>query len=298
MERSIKSIRMVLLISLFVLLAAPMQVLAEEATPRALLEGLGLETVNVSVTAEGIEAPSEAPAGPVLLVVHNQTDGFAFVDIVRLPEEIDVDGYLEATGGEGAIPGWASEVVIAGGAEVPPGASGHVGLVLEPGEYTVVAGSETPIPVSSASLMAVGEASAEAADAVPADLNVDMGHYTFDFPDTVAPGQQVWRVTNSHEGVLHHLIVIPTDRLYTVEEVQEGIMGDFSGTPVPDGFSLFSLAEEDAASSPVISSGQTVWIEANMEPGYYVAICFLPDPGQEVPHFVFGMIDTFEVVAD
>lgn len=299
MQRLIQRFPVMLMISLVALLAVPVHLAAQEATPgTSLLEGLGLETINVSVTDEGLEAPLEAPAGPVLLIAHNRTEGFAFVDIVRLPEELTVDDYLEAASGEGAMPEWASEVVIAGGAGIAPGSSSHVGLILEPGVYTIAAGSETSIPVSSATLTVVGDLPDGAADSVPADVSVDMGHYTFDFSDTLAPGRQIWRVTNSHEGVLHHLIVVQTDRLYSVEEVQQGITGDFSGTPVPEGFSLFNLPSENAAESPVISFGQTVWIEANLEPGFYVALCFLPDPGQDMPHLFAGMIDTFEVVAD
>ncbi len=272
---------------------------AQDASPESgasLLEGLGLPVLEVTVTAEGIEAPAEIAAGPVLLVAHNETEGFLTVDLVQLPDGATVEDYVAITESEdGSVPAWAADLVLAGYAEAAPMASGIVAFSPGPGEWTLVAAGEVAIAEPSAALTVTGETDAAAVDAVPADLAVDMGHYTFDFPDTVAAGPQVWKVTNSHDGVLHHVIVAQTDRLYTVEEVQEGIMGDFSGTPVADGFSLFGLAEEDAAASPVISSGQTIWIEANMEPGFYVAICFLPDPGGDMPHLFAGMIDTFEV---
>lgn len=279
-----------------------MMATAQDASPESgtsLLEGLGLPVLEVTVSADGIEAPAEIAAGPVLLVAHNETEGFVSVDLVQLPDGATVDDYLAITESEdGSVPEWTADLVLAGYAETGPMMSGNVGLNLVPGEWMIVAAGEAEIAEPSTTLTVTGEADAAAVDAVPADLAVDMGHYTFDFPDTVAAGPQVWKVTNSHDGVLHHVIVAQTDRLYTVEEVQEGIMGDFSGTPVADGFSLFSLPEEDAAASPVISSGQTVWIEANMEPGFYVAICFLPDPGGDMPHLFSGMIDTFEVPAN
>ena len=271
---------------------------AQDASPdsgESLLAGLGLPVLEVTLTADGIQAPAEIAAGPVLLTVTNTTDGFAFVDLVQLPEGVSVTEYAEASSSEGALPEWASEVVVFGGTAAPPAVAASIALNLALGEVTIVAAGDAGIAEPSAMLTVTGEADPAAADAVAADLAVDLGHYTFDFPDTLAAGPQVWRVTNSHDGVLHHVIVAKTDRLYTVEEVQEGITGDFSGTPVADGFSLFVLPEEDAAASPVISGGQTVWIETNLEPGYYVAICFLPDPGGDMPHLFAGMIDTFEV---
>jgi hypothetical protein len=39
-------------------------------------------------------------------------------------------------------------------------------------------------------------------------------------------------------------------------------------------------------------------VEANLAPGFYVAISFLPDPGSDVFHVMMGMIDNFEAVAE
>lgn len=127
---------------------------------------------------------------------------------------------------------------------------------------------------------------------IPADLDVELGAYVFDIPDQVASGPQIWRVFNSH-AVLHHIVLFKVDRLYTTEEAEAGLMADLMGTPAADGFSL-STAEFVLASS-AISEGQTIWIEVAPEPGYYVALCFLPDPGGDLPHAAMGMIDTFEV---
>jgi hypothetical protein len=102
-------------------------------------------------------------------------------------------------------------------------------------------------------------------------------------------------VTNVH-SVLHHIVIFKTDAIYTPDEVSSGMMAAFSGTPVAEGFSFFDAAF--ILASAAISQDQTIWIETTLDPGYYIALCFLPDPGSDTPHAFMGMIDSFEVVED
>lgn len=293
------AIRRVCIVVLALSMLAPAgMAAAQDASPEAgpsLLEALGLPVLEVTVTADGIAAPSEIAAGPVLLVVHNETEGEATVDVVQFPEGVTLEDYMTLNDAEGALPEWTADVVVAGYAWAPPMGSASIALNLAPGDWTVAAG-ETDVAVAApeAALTVTGEA----ADAdIPADLDIEMGEYVFSFPDTVATGPQIWHVTNVHT-VPHHAVVFPVDRLYTADEVAGGLMAEFSGTPVADGFSFESSVMGPPVEIPVITAGQEIWVEANLEPGYYVALCFISDPGSDVPHAMQGMIDSFEVAAE
>lgn len=273
--------------------------IAQDASPEpgALLAGLGLPVLEVTVTPDGVELPTEVAAGPILLVGHNGTEGTIFIDALQFPEGVTIDDFLafiESEDEGGVFPEWTADTVLAGGVEIWPGESGSVGIVLAPGEYSITVESETELASYEATFTVTGELAEDAVESVPVDLAIELGAYTFDFPDTVAAGPQIISATNTHEGILHHAIVVQTDRLYTHDEVIEGVIALFMGTPTPEGgFSLF--ATEPGFETPVISAGQTVWVEADLQPGFYVAICFVPDPGAEDPHLLHGMVDTFEV---
>jgi hypothetical protein len=44
-----------------------------------------------------------------------------------------------------------------------------------------------------------------------------------------------------------------------------------------------------------ISKDQTVYAEFNLEPGAYVAVCFMPDKETGMPHALKGMVVVFEI---
>jgi hypothetical protein len=44
-----------------------------------------------------------------------------------------------------------------------------------------------------------------------------------------------------------------------------------------------------------MNPGYTNWALPDLEPGEYVAICFVPDPESGLPHFALGMLMPFTV---
>jgi len=271
---------------------------AQDASPEAgssLLDGLGLPVLEVTVTGDGVVAPAEVAAGPVLFVAHNEMEGAATVDVLQLPEGVTLDDYMALNDGEGVLPEWTADVVVAGYVLAPPRGSASIVLNLAAGDWSVAVGeSELEIAEPETTLTVSGEAT-EAT--IATDLDLEMGEYVFTFPDTLAAGPQIWHVTNSHT-IPHHAVVFPVDRLYSADEVAEGIMAEFGGTPVADGFSFDASVMGPPVEVPVLTGGQEIWMEANLEPGFYVAVCFISDPGDDTPHAMRGMIDSFEVTAE
>jgi hypothetical protein len=279
------------------LLAIPISVAsAQSSSPEAgtsLLEGLGLPILEVTVSVDGIDAPAEIAAGPVLLVAHNATDGGLTVDLTQLPDGVMVDDYLTiADSDDGSIPAWAADLVLAGYASTPPIGTSTIVLNLAPGTWTLIADGDADLAETSVTLTVTGEAPADAG--IAADVELEYGEYTFGVPATIAAGPQIWHVTNVHT-VPHHAIVFPVDRLYTADEAHSGAMAAFSGSPVADGFSMETSVVGPPTEFPVITAGQEFWLEVDLAPGFYVALCFVADPGTIMPHVLQGMIATFEV---
>ena len=63
---------------------------------------------------------------------------------------------------------------------------------------------------------------------------------------------------------------------------------DENATPVGGGPSFAELTP--AGGLGWLSPGQTAWTEVDLEPGTYVALCFVFDPATGMPHAAMGMV--------
>jgi hypothetical protein len=79
----------------------------------------------------------------------------------------------------------------------------------------------------------------------------------------------------------------------TEKDVQDILTMDM-GTPVAE-MTIDPSKFEDAGEIPFLSQGEISWQEVNLQPGTYVALCFVSDKGSEVPHAAMGMYDIFTV---
>ena len=178
------------------------------------------------------------------------------------------------------------EMTWAGGAFAPPGAVAEVVITLTAGDW-VISGMA---PV----MLTVTEGAGEG-PAVQADGTVTFENFYFEFPETVNAGRQVWQVTNAGDQP-HEMFITSTPRRLTLEEVEILLNLPEDELP-PEG--LPSPAEfVDVAGVAPISGDQTIFFELNLEPGAYVAICFMPDKETGMPHALKGMVTVFEVPAE
>src|SRR5207253_10188218 len=111
----------------------PPAALAQDATPAAMVPAdLGLPEVAITITDTGFDAPSEVPAGRVLLTVTNTataTPDTADANFLLPPEgttKADVAAIFgpqtaTPTMEEGPAPAWIYQTTFAGGPIVPPG---------------------------------------------------------------------------------------------------------------------------------------------------------------------------------
>lgn len=297
MKRSLRKASALLFVLLLGVALLPLPGATAEADSTSLLEGLGLPVLEFTITDDGIVVPESAEAGALLVRVANESEGTATFAIAQLPEGVTVDDLGEELIAENTA-AWVADAVVPGALEIEPGDTGEAVYLLDGGDWAVAValfsgegeeGAGRPLP--GATLAVTGELSADAADALPSDVVISYGPYAFDFSGPLPAGPQIVKLTNTHE-VLHHAVIFRTDRLYTQEEAHAGVMTLFSGTPEAEGF---AIEFPPLVVTPALSGGQSLWIELDLEPGFYLAICFIADPGQDVPHVVFGMVGSFEV---
>lgn len=251
----------------------------------------GHTTMTITITADAIVVPADAPAGPTLVTQVNETEEVAHVSILRIPDEVS-DERLAATLKSSVTPDWLATARLVGNPDrAAPGGGGAVALIdLRPGRYlvTVPTGPRQP-----AQFVATGEVAPM--PEIAADVRATMLEMDFDLPIDISAGSRLWDVTNT-ASTPHELAIIPVPEGATAEQVLLAIQPAWEGTPLPA-----ELGDEWTTWSPhpIAGVGATspegrVFAQIDLSPGTYVAICFVPD-ADLTPHLMLGMTRIFTV---
>lgn len=99
----------------------------------------------------------------------------------------------------------------------------------------------------------------------------------------------------TNTGTIPHLLDLAmSDGSLTQENVQ-ATFGQFIGTPLPAGATPVAMESmQDVGSTGVLSPGQSMWIQVDLQHGQYLAVCFLSGPGNTPIHAAMGMFKIFE----
>jgi len=279
--------------ALAVAAAAPRLAFAHEhqASPAAaeetsLLGELGLPVFDLTVTADGIQAPAEFAAGTILLRASNQSETYATVQFIQLAEgitEADLEAGIQP---EAGIPAFAHESVMNGGAELEPGVTVEVAFDLTAGDRYLLSLSEAPsfVPLTVTGDPAIVE--------IPATVAVEMSHHDFALPAEIAAGPAIWQLTNV-DPVLHHVMLFSYPEAITEDDALGMLMAQEGMASPPAGLDPSLVAFNGGTG--LLSAGQTNYQEFDLAPATYFAVCFIADPGADVPHVAQGMIQVFTV---
>ena len=308
------------------LLGSPVGVSAQGATPGAApdtgssaFDGLGLTELRVTVTDTGYEGiPAETAAGRYLVTATSTGTMGGGVSFTQLPEGITVadlaalagpppgdpaasppagdmdmemaspDAEASPEGGPppGGPPEWYYTTHLGGGLYLMPGTTGRVVLDLRPGNY--VAWADDPSSaIAPVEMVVTGGGTGTVTEPV-ADVTVtevgDTGGFAFEYSGELVPGPQVIRIDNPSTQP-HFFLLVRSAEPITMEEL----------------FALLESPEEPEGIENVLltgtqSIGTTQWIEADLEAGYHIVLCFVGDPGQGgIPHAFEGMADILVV---
>ena len=289
---------------------------AQDGTPEAefvhwpaysneILPTLGYPELRLRETGSGLEGlPDAIAAGRYLVTVEAPADSPAYVDVVRVPAGLAQaeaeEQLLAAARDDAPAPGW----VFGGGSYTFPGQSISFAVELQPGDWHVAATRESVPPAGGevtewATLHPVRVTAAAATPgaatppAPPAAVALEMragGYGGLDAP--IPAGPRVWQLTNAGGGP-HHLLLYRTPRPVTPADVEAWFASLMAGTPPAEVAGFNEIAQVGYAA--LLSPGQTMWHEYDLEPGSYVAMSFIADPGTGMPAVLQGMVGNFTV---
>ncbi len=294
--------------------AAPALAHQDDATPAAEMlfaDTLGLPELTITATDDAFEGvPEDTTAGRYVVTFTNDATSDAGVDFLLLPEGrtvADLSGAAAAVtegspaaGGEGGDPladlAWLYETYVAGGVGAGPGGTVQAIVDLRPGECGVWA--DDPAAQAPVAMTVTGEMPADLPQPDAAATITEVGTaegYAFEVAGQLATGPQTVRIDNKSDQP-HFVVLIGSPRPITMEQVEQLLRFDpeSSATPQP------GMPDPEAFTFPgyaaTQSAGTTQWLATDLEPGYYVLACFVPDPEKEgIPHAVEGMVEIVEV---
>lgn len=120
---------------------------------------------------------------------------------------------------------------------------------------------------------------------VPAAASVTLKDFTVALPATITAGAQTWQVSNAGPEP-HELTLLKLAPGKTADDVM-AFLHQPSGPP--------PFAEIGGIGA--LAAGKRGWFDLDLQPGNYVALCFIPTPTDGQPHFAHGMLTPFTVAA-
>ena len=123
----------------------------------------------------------------------------------------------------------------------------------------------------------------------PGYVRSTISAYSFGFHmPAVIDGHGIYRFTNTDGSDTHELTLIKLAEGATADYAKNWIEGKVQGPP-PFGNS--------AGGSGALAPGGESWVRMNLEPGDYIAVCFVPDDDNpnHPPHAALGMVQGFHV---
>ena len=243
--------------------------------------------VTVTATDFKLDMPATVPSGAVSLRLVNSGKEFHQAQIVRLDQGKTVADLEAAMKHEGPPPPWLR--FVGGPNGIGPGQEATSMASLAPGNYALICLIPSPDGVSH--LMKgmiqpfeVSGGGAESALPVASDT-VRLGDYSFASARPISPGQHTFLVTNGgqqpHELVLLRLAPGKTVKDFGVWATTGGMKGP------PPALPLGGVA--------VIGQGDSGVFTADLTPGDYGMICFVPDAKDGKPHLMHGMMKQITV---
>ncbi len=243
-----------------------------------------IQEITIRITDAGVEAPAQANAGLTTLIVENATGEPQGVAIARLKPGKTMEELQAAFQQENEAAIFAL-LEFSGAVPVHPNGRNRVVLTLLEGMNLVAAqaGGEPK-------MMQVMAATGPAAPEPTSNLSASLRDYAISLPSEIQTGKQTWKITNQGPQT-HELLYARIAPGKTFEDVVAAVQaeGPPSGPPPIEEATFGGLGPM----SPTLNA----WIEADLQPGNYVAVCFLPDQATGKPHAALGMITPFRVTA-
>jgi hypothetical protein len=120
------------------------------------------------------------------------------------------------------------------------------------------------------------------------EIQVEATDFAFTAPESVEEGWTRIRFTNSSQTEVHHLQLVRLNDGVSMQQFQEALQqGEAAALPLVQFF---------GGAGPINPSSNNEAI-VNLPAGQYLFLCFVPSPGDGVPHLAKGMISPLTVTS-
>jgi len=276
----------VVLFLLAALAACKTEQKAQPAAPAAPAPTPMANAFTVHAKDFSFSAPDTVPAGLTNITLVNDGPSVHHVQLIKLDSGKTAADFGAAMKANKGWPMWAA--FASGPNAAMPGGSSMATVDLAAGNYLMICLVDVPDRIphfmkGMTKTLTVTPNSAPQATMPKADVQVNTAEYTFALSDTVRSGTRVFEVhlvgAQPHEVVLFKLAPGKTAKDF-------GAWGATYKGPPPG---------ELMGGAAVAPPGATVQFTANVTPGNYLMVCFVPDAKDQKPHIEHGMITTFTV---
>ena len=262
---------------------------AAAATPVAGSVGAAPAANVVTVHARDFaySAPSTIPAGLTTFNLINDGPALHQVEIIRLDSGRTVANLEAELAKPDVPPSWA---VFTGGPNAPdPGKEANATLELTPGNYAMICLVDMPggVPHFAKGMVhpftvTAAPAGAQATASVP-DVTITLSDYAFNLSSPLKAGTHTFEVKNAATQ-MHEIELVRLAPGKSLDQLMSWIQKP-SGPP-----------PGEAIGGVAPFTGLPIYFTANITPGNYALICFVPDAKDGKPHFMHGMTKTLTVI--
>jgi hypothetical protein len=240
----------------------------------------GPPVVTITATDNAYQAPDTIQSGFTTFHLVNEGPSLHHAVIARLDSGKTLADLEQAIKHPGPLPRWA---VLLGGPNAPdPKAESNATLELQPGNYAIVCFVDLPggVPHFAKGMikgLTVVQSTRQVAAAPVADDSITLSDYAFQLGHPMTAGTHTFRVINGATQP-HEVELVKLAPGKTTKD-----MLAFLAAPngPPPGNAI-------GGSTPAVA-GAPVWFTADITPGNYLFICFMPDAKDGKPHFMHGM---------
>jgi hypothetical protein len=247
------------------------------------------ELVPVSIVATdfAFEMPDTVLGGVVIMNLENRGQELHHVTLVKLDEGKSIENFMAAMQQPGPPPSWAH--FVGGPNPAGPGQTISAASILTPGNYLAICFIPSPDGAPHVAKGMVRPFTVTGADSIaavlpPAADTIKLTDYDFKPSRPLTRGKHSFIVQNAGPQA-HEIVVVKLGPGKTIEDFGKWAEGGLKGPPPAS--PVGGVAAMDA--------GRTAQFTADLTPGDYGMICFIPDLKDGKPHLAHGMMKSFKV---
>ncbi len=245
------------------------------------------EIVTITANDFSFDAPAQIPEGAVTIRLVNNGTELHHAQMIRIEEGKTMDDIAKALANPGPPPSWIKWV--GGPNAVAPGRETLATSVLTPGSYAYLCFIPSPDRVIHASKgmvkpFEVTPAPAAATDLPEADATITLVDYDFQISKPLTAGKRTILVENGGPQP-HEVVLLKMAPGKTIADFAAWDEGGMKGPP----------PAEPVGGVVALDKGARASFTADIMPGEYGLICFIPDAKDGKPHLAHGMIKTIKV---